>query len=260
MIKSLLDLPDHLRKRLASALDSELLAPPYSTATLRSALGMQEDPETVVEALLELEKLGVSGPAAAAWIRTVENVSSRAPRPDLVWSGPEVPGLHARDTRRVFEELLGSAEQSVWASTYAFFDGPKAFEVLARRMDATPSLRVTLLLNIQRKKGDTTAAEYLVRQFADRFWETDWPGSARPNVYYDPRALELEGPTGVLHAKALVTDDETVFVTSANLTEAALDRNIEAGILIRDRALAASVSNHFRVLIEQNLLHPLPME
>jgi len=52
---------------------------------------------------------------------------------------------------RVYEELLGSAERSIWASTYAFFDGPKAFEVLARRMERTPALRVTLLLNIQRK-------------------------------------------------------------------------------------------------------------
>ena len=98
------------------------------------------------------------------------------PRPDLVWSGPEVPGLHALDTRRVYEELLGSAERSVWASTYAFFDGPRAFEVLARRMDARSELRVTLLLNIQRKRGDSTAAEHLVRRFADRFWTTHWPG------------------------------------------------------------------------------------
>jgi phosphatidylserine/phosphatidylglycerophosphate/cardiolipin synthase-like enzyme len=38
-------------------------------------------------------------------------------------------------------------------------------------------------------------------------------------VYYDPRALDLEGPGGVLHAKAVVADDEKVFITSANLTE-----------------------------------------
>ncbi len=187
MIDALLDLPDHLRKRLASALESGLLARPYSASSLRSVLGIGEGGEDVVGALLELERLGVSGPAAAAWIRTVEEAASRTPRPDLVWSGPEVPGLHARDTRRVYEELLGSAERSVWVSTYAFFDGPKAFEVLGRRMDAKPALQVTLLLNIQRKRGDTTAAEQLVRKFADRFWGTDWPGSSRPTVYYDPR-------------------------------------------------------------------------
>ena len=56
-----------------------------------------------------------------------------------------------------------------------------------------------------------------------------------------------------------MTDDEAVFVTSANMTEAALDRNIELGLLFRDRALAASVSSHFRGLIDRSLLRPLPM-
>lgn len=126
-------------------------------------------------------------------------------------------------------------------------------------MDASPDLRVTLLLNIQRKRGDTTSHEQLVRRFADRFWGTDWPGSARPRVYFDPRSLELEAPSGVLHAKAVVAGDEVVFVTSANLTEAALDRNIEIGLLIRDRALALTVSGHFRGHIDRRLLSPLPM-
>jgi hypothetical protein len=57
---------------------------------------------------------------------------------------PSDVGRYARDTRRVYEELLGSAERSIWASTYAFFDGPRAFEVLARRMDSMPALHVTL--------------------------------------------------------------------------------------------------------------------
>lgn len=258
MIGGLRDLPSHLRKRLVSALESGLLTTPYSASSLRSVLGSQEAGDGITGALLELERLGISGPAAAVWLRTIDEATERMPRPDLVWSGPEVPGLHARDTRRVFEELLGSAQRSVWASTYAFFDGPRAFQVLAQRMDARANVNVTLLLNIQRKRGDTTAEGQLVRRFADRFWTTDWPGSARPNVFYDPRALELDGPAGVLHAKAVVVDDEVVFVTSANLTEAALDRNIELGLLVRDHALAASVSTHFRILIERGLLLPLP--
>lgn len=155
--------------------------------------------------------------------------------------------------------MLGCAERSIWASTYAFFDGPKAFEVLARHMDSTPALRVTLLLNIRRQKNDSTASEQLVRRFADHFWKTDWPGSSRPHVFYDPRALDPEGPGGVLHAKAVVADDEAVFLTSANLTQAAFERNIELGVLIRDRALALTVAGYFRSLIDRDLLKPLPL-
>jgi phosphatidylserine/phosphatidylglycerophosphate/cardiolipin synthase-like enzyme len=214
MIDALFDLPPHARERLASALESGLLPSPPAPAALRSVLGGAASLDSTEAALVELARLGVSGSAAAMWIRGLASVESRQPRTDLVWSGPEVPGLHARDTRRVYDELLGSAERSLRVSTYAFFDGPRAFATLARRMDATPELRVTLLLNIRRQRGDTM----------------------------------------------VVADDETVFVTSANLTEAALDRNVELGILVRDRALALSVTAHFRGLIDRGLLAALPGE
>ena len=109
-------------------------------------------------------------------------------------------------------------------------------------------------------RGDTTRPDDPVHRFADRFWNTDWPGTRRPRVFYDPRSLEPGGPGGVLHAKAMVVDDELAFLTSANLTEAALDRNIEMGVLLRDRAFAATVVAHFRSLVERELLRPLPIQ
>jgi phosphatidylserine/phosphatidylglycerophosphate/cardiolipin synthase-like enzyme len=260
MINPLLAVPPHLRERLACALEAGLLQGTPSTASLQSVVGNTEDAECVARALAEFVRLGVGGPVAANWLRTLNMERAGTPQTDLVWTGPEVPGLHARDTRRVYEELLGSAEHTLWVSTYAFFEGPKAFEVLARRMEAAPGIKVTLLLNIQRKRGDTAAADHLVRGFADRFWRIEWPGSARPRVFYDPRALDLQRPTGVLHAKAVVADDQTVFVTSANLTEAGWDRNIELGLLVRDRALAGSVVTNFRGLIDRALLRALPAE
>ena len=239
-------------------MESGSLPVPCSASAVRSALGAGDATEEVVSLVADFHSRGLSGQAAGAWIRTVEETVQAVPVAELVWSGPEVPGLHARDTRRVYEELLGSATRSVWASTFAYFDGPRAFEVLARRMDEVPDLHVVLLLNIQRGRGDASSADSLVRRFADRLWGDDWPGERRPEVFYDPRSLEPDGPTGVLHAKAVVTDDQAVFITSANLTEAALDRNIEMGLLVRDRALAASVTLHFRTLIEQGVLRALP--
>ncbi|MDE0007504.1 MAG: phospholipase D-like domain-containing protein, partial [Gammaproteobacteria bacterium] len=82
-------------------------------------------------------------------------------------------------------------------------------------------------------------------------------GTRRPAVYFDPRSLEPE-QSAVLHAKALVADSETTFITSANLTDAALNRNIELGVLLRDRTLALRTESHFRGLIERKLLSPLP--
>lgn len=258
MTDALLTLAPFQRQRLSKALESGLIRSPVSAPMLDGVLGGLDDVDSVQLALQELEHLGIVGNGAAAWIRMSDAIEQRTAKPDLVWSGPEVPGVHARDTRQVFEELLGSAKTSLWACTYAFFDGPKAFQVLAKNMDANPSLTVTLLLNIQRSKGDSTAADQLVRKFADRFWKVEWPGTAKPRVFYDPRALDVNGPGAVLHAKAMVVDDERVLVTSANFTEAALDRNIELGLLVRDRAMAANIKAHFQGLAESGVLRLLP--
>ena len=225
---------------------------------LGSELGLTDGAEEVSEALGELASQGISGQSVAHMLRAFDHATSKAPAPDIVWSGPPVQGLHARDTRRVYDELVRTAERSFWVSTFAFFDGPRAFKSLAERMEECPNLDVKVLLNIQRRRGDATKPDDLVRMFADNFWKREWPSENRPAVYYDPRSLDKDEPGGVLHAKAVIADEEALFVTSANLTEAAFERNIELGLLVRDRALALSVSMHFQLLIDSKKLQRLP--
>lgn len=182
----ILALPPHTLRRLAEAFDGGLLPDRPTRFSLESEAGIGDGAEDLISDINQLARLGISGRAVAAWIRSVEQASAKAPSPDLVWSGPEAPGLHARDTRRVYEELFDNAERSVWVSTYAYFDGPQAFAHLAQRLDGIPGLRVTILLNIQRARGDKTSEDQLVRRFTDQFWGSDWPGTSKPAVYYDP--------------------------------------------------------------------------
>jgi len=188
MTDALVDLPVHTRKRLVTALSTGAIPLDASPIALRAAAGITEQVAEVAAALAELRALGLDGRAAAAWLMAVDRVIARERKPDLVWSGPTVPGVHARDTRQVVNELINGAQRSIWLSSFVFFDGPRAFAPLAERMAAQPDLRVRLLLNIQRPWGDTSAANALVMRFAQRFWATDWPGTARPEVYYAPRA------------------------------------------------------------------------
>lgn len=264
MNDTLLDLPSGTRAKLIAALEGghlELIASPTG---LRAALGRLDDAGALAGALRELHELGMSARGAAAALRAIERVMARQRKPDLVLSGLQVPGIFARDTRIVYEELLGGAERSVWLSSFVYHNGPKVFETLAQRMEQRPELTVNLLLNIQRRWGDTTKSEHLVAEFAQTFWQKAWPGTRRPRVYYDPRSLELDTPgaessgRAVLHAKAAVVDDEALFITSANLTEAAGERNIEIGVLLRDRSMALSVVTYFQRLIDTEHLRLLP--
>lgn len=110
----LMALPRHSRSRLAAALDAGILTATSSAATSRTTLGLRNGGEDVLAELDELARMGVSGRAAAAWLRTVERASISASRADLVWSGPPVSGVPARDTKRVFEEVVAVADRSLW--------------------------------------------------------------------------------------------------------------------------------------------------
>lgn len=257
MTDALAAMPGHLRKRLAQALDTGQMSVPYASSTLQMILG-HANPQ-VLGALERLAALGVADRSAAHWIRSLDQTAGIAPAADLVWSGPEVPGVPARDTRTVYDELFTSAIRSLWAVSYAYFDGPRVFDRLARRMEALPELRVTLLLNIHRGQNDITTSVDLVRRFADRFWSDGWPGSIRPSVFYDPRSVDTQA-RGVLHAKAVVADEERVFITSANFTAAAQDDNIELGVHVRNRSLALGVVRHLQGLIDRGMLNQLPAE
>lgn len=257
MTDALASMPTFLRKRLIRGLDTGALAAPYSASALQMTLGQ---PDAAALAALEgLAAHGIRDRAAAEWIRALDRAARPAMLPDLVWSGPEVPGVPARDTRRVYEELFTSATRSLWAVSYAYFDGRSVFDLLAQRMEAVPELRVTLLLNIHRRQNDTSRPDEVIRRFASGFWKDDWPGAVRPAVFYDPRSVDPE-VRGVLHAKALVADEERVFVTSANFTAAAQDDNVELGLLVRSRTLALGVVRHLQGLIDHGLLRALPNE
>jgi phosphatidylserine/phosphatidylglycerophosphate/cardiolipin synthase-like enzyme len=52
-------------------------------------------------------------------------------------------------------------------------------------------------------------------------------------------------------------DEERLFITSANFTEAAHERNIEAGVLLVDRVAAKAMQKQFERLVEKGLFQKI---
>jgi len=105
-------------------------------------------------------------------------------------------------------------------------------------------------------------------RFPDRLPEAGELIRMRPRTWLVEEVVEAAEPGHSARVALACADDdaqgeeleELAFVTSTNLTEAALDRNIEMGVLLRDRAFATAVVGHFRGLIERQLLLRLPAE
>src|SRR5262249_33441430 len=124
-------------------------------------------------------------------VRTRQRMPDSADNVDLVWTGPETLGTTNRDTGVVVRELFGAAESEVLVAGFAVYQGRSIFKRLAERMEERPNLRVKLFLDVKRSQNDTSLDSELLRKFADKFRAQDWPGEKLPDLYYDPRSLDL---------------------------------------------------------------------
>lgn len=116
-----------------------------------------------------------------------------------------------------------------------------------------------LFVNVHRKYKDETADAVLLREFSDTFRHDLWPGERLPEVFFDPRSLATDGAErACLHAKCIVIDDDRALITSANFTEAAHERNIEAGTVITDTVLAKALKAQFDTLVDHGALLRVP--
>lgn len=262
MISSLLSLPDNDLATLIAALRSRRLTTPFSVVVIKRLLGHGVAAKSI-EALEELHKTGFSEVQIAAALDLVQQDRQRRPRLedaiDLVTSGPEARGVTNRDTRVVVRELFANASQSVLVAGYAVYQGQKVFESLADQMLNNPNLVVRMFLDIQRGPGDNSAPSELVRRFSNHFRTQQWPHDRPyPQLFYDSRTVELSPHKHAsLHAKCVVVDNRSVFVSSANFTEAAQQRNLEVGLLIHSRSLAERLTRHFDTLLSEGLLQSM---
>ena len=238
--------------RLALALRTGRLQPPYGGVALRRLIAGPEA-DAIAAVLRGFDEDGFPPPQLARMLEVL--ATDRAARPragdviELVWTGPEAGGVANRDTGVVVRELFGSAAESVLVAGYAIHQGHRVFRALAERMDLNPSLKVRLYLDVRREPGDHSPAPDVVDRFARRFVDHVWPGRRFPEVFFDPRATDPDpSRRASLHAKCVVVDSERSLVSSANFTEAAQLRNVEVGVLIRSRAFAERLIQHFESL------------
>jgi hypothetical protein len=255
-LQSLLDLAEEIErarvKLPAGAAALARWAPPAGRVALAAELA------ALVQLGFDQATLPRTLRLMAAERRGAQRVADRL---ELVWSGLETVGTRSRDTAIVVRDLFRQAKRTLLIASYALDEGDKARELfgeLAVRMDTEPELRVRLFVNVHRKWEDTTPAEKLVKDFSTRFRDAIWPGERLPEVFHDPRSLSLErGPRACMHAKCVVADGSRAFISSANFTDAAHHRNIEAGVVVQDPGIAAALEEQFEGLVRRGLLVPI---
>jgi cardiolipin synthase len=180
-------------------------------------------------------------------LRAAEHIHTRMTdqqTTELVWTGPRTPFVSPRRTEQALLEVINGATWSLFLTSYVAYDIANVVRALN---DATErGVQVHMLLERPRSDGGAISFDAMgrLRQavLGAHFFTWEDAGNAAAG--------------GSVHAKVAVADDETCFITSANLTGSAMERNMEAGVLIRGGELPRLLGSHLRALVETKIVVP----
>ncbi len=180
---------------------------------------------------------GLPGSAVALALEAARSTwhGSDGPHVEVVVTGPGSHVAPVRLTSEVVGQLVDGATKRVTMVSYAAYGMP--IVIAALHAARARGVEVSLILESPEKLAGGGGADAYAA-----FRVYHWPLERR-----DP-------PEAALHAKAVIVDSRDVLLTSANMTAAAYDRNIELGVLCRGGGVAAQVQHHFDALISEGVL------
>lgn len=171
-----------------------------------------------------------------------------APTTELVWTGPPTTVVPVRRTEQVLCDLIRCAERRFTIASFGVFQIPRLVSELELMLKRGVALRILL--------GDRESAtkSLIERQLLQLGYVVtgqasilQWPSEQRPR--------DEQGRAGLMHMKMAVADSQLAFLSSANLTQAAFERNMELGVLFRGGHIPGSIEQLIDALIESRELH-----
>lgn len=197
------------------------------------------------------DSMGEEGWLAVAWALRAAAEARHSAREEqtveLVWSGPRVVQDVFRRTDRVWIDLIDEAQNEIWLSSYSC--GSVA-EIEARLIHAiNRGVRVRCLFESKEDSGGYFQGNG-IRTLDDQLLQNGifyrWPK--------EKRERDTNRHIGLMHAKAIVVDAKAMFVTSANLSDAALSRNIEVGLVVRGGQQPSWLARRYEALLTAKLI------
>lgn len=166
-----------------------------------------------------------------------ENQSS-----ELVWTGPVTPFVSARRTEQALLEVITGAEKSLFLTSFVAYKVPSILRALTE--SAAKGVRIIILLESSKDFGGSLDSDLIAVT-----------KKALPScefAYWAVKEEEFEG--GKVHAKIVLADDKRCLITSANITQHAMEKNIEVGVLLNGGSLVQNLSRHLRHLLDLKII------
>jgi phosphatidylserine/phosphatidylglycerophosphate/cardiolipin synthase-like enzyme len=161
---------------------------------------------------------------------------------ELVWTGPSSKLVATRKTEQVLLHVIDAARVKLFLTSFVAYDVASIMKALERAVNR--GVAVSMLLEASSLHGGNISFDAIGKMKASL-------PSAR--VYsWAQKAGAFMG--GSVHAKIAVADEAICFISSANLTGHAMEKNMEAGVLIEGGAIPASLHEHLEALVSTKVI------
>lgn len=161
---------------------------------------------------------------------------------ELVWTGPTTSYVATRRTEQVLLDLIRHAQKEVFLVSFVAYDVTAVVDAL--NSAAERGVDLLMLLESSADQGGSLTYDpiSMMRKYVPSAVLYSWIDRSAPFI------------DGKVHAKVAVADGATAFITSANLTGHALEKNMEAGVIIRGGSLPSDLRAHLRALIDTKVI------
>jgi cardiolipin synthase len=166
----------------------------------------------------------------------------------VVWTGPASYEVPVRATGAVLAEVIDEARKSLIVVSFAAYKVPAIVDALRSAVERGVDVRLVLESVVESKGNLSQDAKEAFDVLGGTVSFYVWPAEVR---------VSKGGGHASMHAKCAVADRRTAFVTSANLTGAAMTDNMELGLLVRGGDVPRRIRNHFDSLMSLGALRPL---
>lgn len=168
---------------------------------------------------------------------TTASLAAGASSVELVWTGPVTGMVPIRHTAQVLTGLIDEARQRLFLVSFVAYHVGSVVDALKRAIARGVQVQV-LLEQSQEHGGHLTVDSIAMLQHH----------LTGAHIYEWDKTTAGAAPTASVHAKCAVADGAVAFVTSANLSEAAMERNMELGILLRGGQVPDQLDRHLSAL------------
>lgn len=180
--------------------------------------------------------------AALRGASATSSLTERRGAVELVWTGPSTGIVPVRHTEQALCEVIESAERRLFLVSFVAYEVDSISRVL--QAAAAKRVQINVLLESSSAQGGRVTVDSI------KIMKNAVPSASVYTWSSDFGKTGSSQNEGSVHAKCVVSDGNLALITSANLSKAAMEKNMELGVLIRGGNLPLKLEQHLDALIE----------